>query len=435
MLLSASANQIHRHRFIATYLSRLIRTGFQFPNQVLNDFVFGMTGFQLSDCDESPALPVQLEKPRGFNFSSLSESEHLIEFSGVILISIADPKLLRTVAEFVLEYAFAGKIRGLNGDIGESMVEYGVSRFKGRVAETDEPLAILALVNFVEQEKKVTLEGHLRSALNTSDPGSRGIAFETFGAYLLARAFSDPTPLSKVFEFVGGGNEALQDELAELVTVEKDGKDFRTIPLKFKTNSRPSHVLGRSPSTVTDTLGWLRNPQGSAFCFPANAVGPDLIFLLRLTSNSTILPVCVQFKHTDKLSPQDWEKVIRTTDPSTFLSRQPKGTSSPTCSDLSMRKMKDAIKVLGNGTKKAGHCRVLRVVFSYPSFPDSNALEKAAKGDNPLATVPLSLLAETCSDLRDDILPFVKVALQLPDRKRKSSDEIKGARPKKKKRN
>ena len=246
--------------------------------------MFGRTGFRLSDWDDSSALTVQLEKPGGFNFSSLSESEHLIEFSSVILISIADPDPLRTVADFVFEYTFAGKIRGLDGDIGEAMVEYGVSRFKGRVAETDEPLAIVALVTFVEQEKKLTLEGHLGSALNTSNPGSRGIAFETFGAYLLAPAFSDLARLSKVFEFVGGGrkaNEALQDELAELVTVEKDGKSSRTIPLKFKTNFRSSYILGRSPSTVADKLGWLRNPQGSAFCSPANAVGPDLIFFLR----------------------------------------------------------------------------------------------------------------------------------------------------------
>ena len=58
------------------------------------------------------------------------------------------------------------------------------------------------------------------------------------------------------------------------------------------------------------------------------------------------------------------------------------------------KKMEDAIKDLGNGTKKAGHCRVLRVVFSYPSIPDSNALEKAAKWNHPLAIVPLSLLAD-----------------------------------------
>jgi hypothetical protein len=83
------------------------------------------------------------------------DSEHLIEFSGVILISIAEPELLTTLADFVFEYTFTGKIRGLGGDIGADMVEYGVSRFKKQlkeqVAETDEPLAILGLVTFLKR--------------------------------------------------------------------------------------------------------------------------------------------------------------------------------------------------------------------------------------------------------------------------------------------
>jgi len=158
-----------------------------------------MTGFRPSDWDDGTALTVKLEKPRGFSFESLSQSEHLIEFSGVILISIAEPNLLTILAHFALEYTFTGKIRGLSGPDGDAMVEFGVSRFKKQEAQTDEPLAILALVTFLQQEK-LTLAGYLERALNTSDAASQGIVFEPFGAYLLARAFSVPTRLSSVSE-------------------------------------------------------------------------------------------------------------------------------------------------------------------------------------------------------------------------------------------
>jgi hypothetical protein len=397
-----------------------------------------MTGFRPSGWDVGTPLTVELEKPRGFSFKSLSQSKHWIVFSGVILISIADPNLLTTLAEFVFEYTFTGTIRGLSGPIGDGMVEYGVSRFKKEVAQTDEPLAILALVTFVEQEK-LTLSEYLRRALNTSNAACRGIAFEAFGAYLLARAFSVPTPLSNVFDFIEGGrkaDEALQNELAELVTLEKVGDDFRTTPLQIATNVRSSHVLGRSLTTVADTLEWLQNPQGTAFCFPANAVGPDLIFVLRLTKDDTILRVCVQFKHTQHLSPQDSEKAIRTTDPSTFLSQETRDNDSPTCSDPSMRvKMEEAIKNLGNGTKNAGRCGLLRVVCSHPPLPDSDTLEEAAKGSHPLATVLIRHLEPSKSDLGQSVLSLASQALQVPDRKRKSSDEdeIVGARPKRQK--
>jgi hypothetical protein len=269
------------------------------------------------------------------------------------------------------------------------------------------------------------LATYLTRALNPSNAAYRG-------AYLLARAFSVPTSLSKVFKFVKGGkkaNEALQNELAELVTLEKVGNNFQTTPLQITTSLRSSHVLGRSPLTVADTLEWLQNPQGSAFCFPANTVGADLIFVLRLTSDNTVLRVCVQF------SPQDSEKAIRTTDPSTFLSQKTKHNNSPTRSDPSMRDtMEEAIKNLGNGTKKADRCGLLRVVFSYPSLPDSNTLEEAAKAGHPLATVAVSHLEPHDSDLGQNILPLVTLALQLPDRKRKSSDKIEGARPKRQRR-
>jgi len=124
----------------------------------------------------------------------------------------------------------------------------------------------------------------------------------------------------------------------------------------------------------------------------------------RLTSDNTVLRVCVQFKHMKRFSPQDSVKAIRTTDPSTFLSQKTKDNNSPTCSDPSMREwLEEAIKNLGNGTMKAGRCGLLRVVFSHPSLPDNSALEEAAKGSNPLATVPVRSLESPDSDLGQTI--------------------------------
>ena len=115
-----------------------------------------MTDSRPSDWDDDyTILTVRLERPRGFNFNSLLDSEHLIEFSGVILISIAEPDLLTIVADLVFEYTLTGEIRGLGGGLGADMVEYGISRFKKQLkehlAETDEPLAILGLITFLQR--------------------------------------------------------------------------------------------------------------------------------------------------------------------------------------------------------------------------------------------------------------------------------------------
>ena len=393
------------------------------------------------DDDDGTPLTVELGSFYGFNFDALlySElySEHLIEFSSVILISIAEPELLTTLAGFVFEYTLTGEIRGLGGNLGADMVDFGVSRFKTQlkeqVAETDEPLAILGLVTFF-QRKGQSLLKYLRIDLNASNAAYRGITFEHYVAYLLVREFSDPTPLSEVFNFVEGGeqaNEALQDKLAELVALEKVGDSFQTTPVRFKTHSWSSHVLGCSRLTVADSFEWLQNPRGFAFCFPAKAVSGDLMFALRLTGDNTILRVSVEFNHAQEMSPQDWGKATRTTDLSRFSSQKTKDNRSSTGSNPSMRgELEKAIKNLGNGTKQAAPCGLLRVVCSYPSLPDSDELEKAAAtGRHSLATVAVRFLKPDESDLGQAIKSLseqAQHALHNPDRKRKRSDEIEG---------
>ena len=257
----------------------------------------------------------------GFGFSSLLKSRHFF-FNKIrveVLICVVDQSVLGTVSSFVLEYTFTGKIRGLGGPEGVKMVELGPSRFKGlkredyEVAKTDEPLPILGLVHSLSEEN-LTLERYLCEALNTQVPSAEGFALEPFCAYLIARGFSSPTLLSKVFEF--SEEYEHRDGLAELVTLERrTNGGFECIALNINSDLRSSHVLGCSPSSSADTLEWLRNPQGSAFCFPSSDVGPDIIFVLRLTTDDTFLRVCVQFQKEEKLPYWKAEAPIRTTDP------------------------------------------------------------------------------------------------------------------------
>ena len=392
------------------------------PHSVLNDLVNNMTGFRPSGWSDDEETPVKIEEVGSFNFASLAKSEHLIEFSDVILISIAESGLLAVLGDFVLDYIFTGKIRRLGGPIGDAMVEFGVSRFKKDEISTDEPLAILALVTFFQNQGQ-TLEKFVSRPLNSSDAAYRGVSFEAFGAYLLARAFSTPKPLSDVFEFVGGenANKALWDEPAELVTLEMISDKFQTTPCKIHTNIRSRHLLGCSPPTSADTLKWLQNPQGTAFCYPFKTVGPDLIFVLRLINHNTVLRVCVRFKHTQGMSPKESEKAIRTTEPAYFFSEKRHDNNSSTCSDSPTRdKMIEELKRLGEGTNKAGPCGLLRVVISHPTLLDDDALEKeAAMGHHPLATVPIEHLESPESELGQMILSLANQALQKPDLKEK----------------
>ena len=389
-----------------------------------------MTGRRPSDWVDDTVI--ELEPPFNFDFEGLlkSNSEHLIEFSGVIIISIAETELVSTLTDFVFEYTFTGKIRGLGGATADAMVEYGVSRFKKHEAQTDEPLAILGLVAFIAK-RGLSLSSHLRRELNTANPAYRGMAFEPFATYMLARAFSTPTPLSSVFDLVGEVRESLRHQCAELVALEKDGDNFRATPIRIKTESQPTHMLGYSASTADDTLKWLQDPQGSAFCFPANVVGPDVISVLRLTKDNIFLCVCCQVKHTKQLSSHQTEKALRTTDPSSFLSQKTADDDTFTCSDQRMlRRLQEAVMGLGKRTKKAATFGVLQVLCSYPSLPDDNKLEEAAKRSPPLATVAVDLLEmenaemdEAIKSLADRATQKVNLATQRVDRATQRVDQ------------
>jgi hypothetical protein len=93
--------------------------------------------------------------------------------------------------------------------------------------------------------------------------------------------------------------------------------------------------------------------------------------------------------------------------------------------------MVEAIKNLGEGTKKAGACGVLRVVISYPTDLDGDILDNALKGNShPLATVAVDRLESPDSTLSQHILGLASLAVGMPDRKRKSSQAIDGTRGK-----
>jgi hypothetical protein len=88
-----------------------------------------------------------------------------------------------------------------------------------------------------------------------------------------------------------------------------------------------------------------------------------------------------------------------------------------------------AVTALGNGTKKAGPCGLLRVLFSHLAVPNDDALEEAAKKGHPLATVATKHLERDDSALSQTIQSLAQLAFQQPDHKRKGSDDIEGAEP------
>ncbi|KIM25388.1 hypothetical protein M408DRAFT_210132 [Serendipita vermifera MAFF 305830] len=397
---SRSGYWLHgRHRFTATYISRLIQTSFESPHRVLNDFVYSMTNFRPSDLDDDSSPLIELMKPHGFDFSKLKD----------------DPGLFRQVAGFIFDYIFNGKPRNLGGLSDKRLVEYGVARF-GNMKKiiADEPLALLAAVHYFTTETSWSLQYFLQNGLSTPNESARGIAFEQLGAYLIGIAFKSPTRLSTVFQFIVP--HELENEVAELVSVHKTDRGLVCNPIDISSEMRPTYILGRTTRTEEETLDWLRNPERAIFCFPANTVGPDLMLLLRLSDHS-LIRVLVQFKHLSSLTigPHDTEVAFNTTDPNKFVSQSARSlsvigdVSSPVKKNTKRERtakhprdpqttqnLLDALKDLGTGSDKAGRFSVLRVLATFPAKPDFDTLTELVKADtneHPAALLNVELLA------------------------------------------
>jgi hypothetical protein len=233
-----------------------------------------------------------------------------------------DEDLMHKVACCVYEYIFTGQPSSVGGPKAESLVQLGFARFRDtEFGVVDEPLALLAAANFFSENTSWTMQTVLSAGLLSLNPGERGFTFERFCAFLLAKAFESPTSLSSVFTFIGPNK--LDGETARLVAIEKDGDDScRCTPVTISASARRHYILGQSPSSDRQVLDWLENPKGTALCFPAKSIGPDLILFLQL-SDSTVLRVLIQFKQITQrtISPAQTEDAMRTTDPMSFFTR------------------------------------------------------------------------------------------------------------------
>ena len=225
----------------------------------------------------------------------------------------SDPVLLRQIVGCVFDYIFHGDSQGFIRPEDAKLVEYGIARF-GHAKDLitiDEPLALLAVADYFIKHTRSSLPHFLQAGVTHSNRSARGIALEYFGAYVLALAFSSPTRLGDVFDFVGG-NSDLENETGHLVAVHKQKKSYVAYPVDIKSSSLLTHILGQKYLTSEETLSWREDPD---FCFPARSVGADLVLVLQL-SDGPLLRVIVQFRHS--MANQDSKETIdalESTDP------------------------------------------------------------------------------------------------------------------------
>ena len=212
---------------------------------------------------------------------------------------------------------------GFNDRDRENFVEYGFARHdKNDTTVIDEPLAILAAGEWLNQNPKFSMFSRLKDDIGKHSPHKNG--FEVYLAFYLRHVFTTAPALNEVFtfrnDFAKCPDLAWQHEEFELVTVVRLADKNDPEISVCTPSSGPSPNIGFKTTEGNRLLEWITtNRQRFTFCFPPESFGPDLLFFIRSKRSKRILLVIIQAKKRSKEVKKEGRiKGVRTITPSWF---------------------------------------------------------------------------------------------------------------------
>ncbi|THH30844.1 hypothetical protein EUX98_g3346 [Antrodiella citrinella] len=174
----------------------------------------------------------------------------------------------------------------------EAVMSSGLTRFVKNVIDCDEPLALLSIAKWIEEEMSMSLTRFLDFQLSM-DNNDSPFVFEKAATVYLGHALngSETSTLEQVSTFYTAVPEWAKLP-AQLVAVTLDltsgTHTFSTVKFGSSIHDLPSSQLGMKTNSTVQTIDWLRDPRGVPFLFPDNSYGPDSVVLVRLQDNTFV---------------------------------------------------------------------------------------------------------------------------------------------------
>jgi hypothetical protein len=242
--------------------------------------------------------------------------------------------MLSTIHQLTTHYLMRSVLPVTLGKDEATYVEYGFARFvdsETKSVAVDEPLVLLAATHWINTHHRTSYK-HFAKQIHQNDQHSNG--FENYLAYSIDMIFSQRRRLNEVFAFLGTPPSWSNLE-AELVTlynynytcptaggVDLDVDTVEESTVQHFLFSGPSVTLGTNAKSLEETSHWLNHMNHSPICFPHSDMGPDLIFILRLSDGSLIWVVLqAKFSQGKKgtLSRAYLRRAMRSVTPSLFF--------------------------------------------------------------------------------------------------------------------
>ena len=326
MSLSHIFNPCNRHGNTASLVSLILQVGYNSPHKTINSYVKSFTDFQPTDADdwtnlepEHPSLPTL----GTLNFDRMSQ---LIPLTCSLpqesnIFSVTDPMQAKTLAGILFDQMLYGTYSLMEFSTEEraNFIEYGFARTKAGPGSPqtvlDEPIAILAAMNWVNQNAQLSFSECIRHDIGKHS--NTGNGFENYLAFYVRKFFETPKNLDELFEFRSDFNKInWKSEEFELVTVSCPGDSDQPHISIVTPASGPSSNIGLRAIKGEDVLAWISTNQDQfTFCFPPNHFGSDLMFFIRSTVSKQLLLVMAQAKNHHVVKLQVLIEGVRTVTP------------------------------------------------------------------------------------------------------------------------
>ncbi|KAJ3891308.1 hypothetical protein GG344DRAFT_47707, partial [Lentinula edodes] len=395
-----------RYRFTAEFVSLVLQCGYQSMHEILNQYINNMAGFLPADCGGSEVDFQGIVRFPGLAFGFDRLNEQMKE-------------KIKTVAH---GYLLTSKIDTVFGEDETEYIEYGLARImskQGRKSiRIDEPLVLLSCSIWFNHQPAHTLYKTVTDNIQDHNPSTGRNGFEEFIALYLLNVFQTPTQLKDVFDFSGVAgklnDQGLENKLATLVTLHLDDNAGSSELVEGKIclfgDPRLSGPIGLGIASNGNPVlnDWLNLKRHTAFCFPMNAMGPDILCFLKLEdmANSNFTYVCLaiqcKFHRAEKdLAPLTLRKAVATITPEEFFERRQTLIHHQKTSDTATNRMSTlaSLKALPHRDPHAGKYGVIRIVCGFPLANGQGRRVKAedpsGNDSHPVAKLKIETLIET----------------------------------------
>lgn len=311
-----------RHRLTAGIIELLLHSEHVPRHRVLPSFVKHLTGFTITDA-------VDLEEQEGPIPDDVAKKISKCGQLSLVKRLFEEPnreELVQCLVDVLMRWVMGSQLTSIPIEHNmHEMIGLGVGHLTAIPQQfdpgtnypvyIDEPLMVLSLSLLFDSHDWTTRKQWITNSFRAArDRSALGVMFEEMALLVVMENFGGKsTALGDVFLCK---QPSLGSRKVTLVSLTRDADhNMRCCPVSW--NAGSSDRLGFKAQSPTDVLEFFQDPNGKAFLFPDNHMGPDIIFFVQDEVTKELILMALQ-SNLKAVKLQTWLAAINSVTPKFF---------------------------------------------------------------------------------------------------------------------